>query len=150
MSLIPALVIDEESLTANFSIYQDDVPSFSALTSEIDQWMVYCRHKVASGEVTLPDNLINCLPYADKDAFPNIRVLIEIGCIFPVASAEAERSFSVLRRLKTSIRNSMREDRNASLSIMHMNYDIPIDENEIVERFVRKNPHRFFRSLRVH
>ena len=34
----------------------------------------------------------------------------------------------------------MREDRLASLSLMHMNYDIPIDVNEIVERFVKKNP----------
>ena len=82
-------------------------------------------------------------------AFPNIRVLIEIGCIFPVTSAEAERSFSVLRRLKTCTRNSMKEDHLASLSLMHMNYDIPIDENEIVERFVRKNPHRLFRSLYI-
>ena len=34
LSLIPAIAIDKEPLAANFSIYQDDVPSFSALTSE--------------------------------------------------------------------------------------------------------------------
>ena len=69
LSLIPAIAIDKEPLAANFSIYQDDVPSFSALTSEIDQWTFYWRHKVASGEATLPDNLIDCLPHADKDQY---------------------------------------------------------------------------------
>ena len=35
LSLIPEIAIDKEPLAANFLIYQDDVPSFSALTSEI-------------------------------------------------------------------------------------------------------------------
>ena len=48
------------------------------------------------------------LSHADKDVFPNVRVLIDL---FPATSAEAERSFSVLRRLKTPVQNSMREDR---------------------------------------
>ena len=58
LSLIPEIAIDKEPLAANFLIYQDDVPSFSALTSEIHQWTFYWRHKVASGEVTIPENLI--------------------------------------------------------------------------------------------
>ena len=67
----------------------------------------------------------------------------EIGA---VTSAEAECSWL---KQKTSIRNSMREDRLASLGLMHMHYDIPINENEIVERFVKKNPRRLFRSLYI-
>ena len=38
---------------------------------------------------------------------PHIRVLLEIGGVFLVTSSEAERSFSVLRRLETSLRNRM-------------------------------------------
>ena len=48
-----------------------------------------------------------------------------------------------------SVQNNMREDRLASLSLMHMSYDIPIDVNKIVERFVKKNPRCPFRSLYI-
>ncbi|CAH3121597.1 unnamed protein product [Pocillopora meandrina] len=47
----------------------------------------------------LPGNLIECVKYADEDMYPNIRVLLIIGCTLPVSSAEAERSFSGLRRI---------------------------------------------------
>ena len=42
------------------------------------------------------------LPHADADIFPNITVLIEIGCVFPVIISETERSFSALTRIKDS------------------------------------------------
>ena len=79
--------------------------------------------------------------------FPNIRVLIEIGCIFPVSSAEAERSFSVLRRIKTHLRNSMKEDRLASLTLMNINANLVINPDEIVDRYIKKNPRRLFKAL---
>ena len=41
------------------------------------------------------------LPHADADIFPNVTVLIEIGCVFPVSISETERSFSALTRIKT-------------------------------------------------
>ena len=39
--------------------------------------------------------------------YPNIRVLLIIGCTLPVSSAEAERLFSGLRRIKSYLRNRM-------------------------------------------
>ena len=77
--------------------------------SEVEHWCFVWKRRESNG-TPLPDNLISSLPHADTDIFPNIRVLIEIGCIFPVSSAEAERSFSVLRRVKTHLRNSMKAD----------------------------------------
>ena len=47
---------------------------------------------------------------ADEDRFPNIKALLRICCTLPVGSADAERSFSCLRRLKTYLRNRMGED----------------------------------------
>ena len=57
-----------------------------------------------------PENLISILLHADANMFPNIRLLIEVGCMFSVSSSEAERSFSVLKRIKTHLRNRMGED----------------------------------------
>ena len=55
----------------------------------------------------VPQNLVECLAKADEDLFPNIRQLLLVGCVSPVGSCEAERSFSVLRRVQTHLRATM-------------------------------------------
>jgi hypothetical protein len=45
----------------------------------------------------------------------------------PVASATAEISFSVLRRLKTYVRSTTKNDRLSSLGLMHINRDFEVD-----------------------
>ena len=57
----------------------------------------------SSGTLVLPmEDMVHLIQrtllHADADMFPNIRLLIEVGCMLPVSSTEAERSFSVLRR----------------------------------------------------
>ena len=78
------------------------------------------RGKPSEG-TTLPDNLLSSFQHADADVdiFPNIRILLEIVCMFPVTSSEAERSFSVLRRIKTSLKNQMGDDHLASLVLYY-------------------------------
>jgi hypothetical protein len=47
----------------------------------------------------------------------------------PVTSATAERSFSVLRRLKTYVRSTMNNDRKlSSLALMHSLCGIVVDQ----------------------
>ena len=53
---------------------------------------------------------MECVKYADEDMYPNIRVLLIIGCTLPISSAEAERSFSGLRRIKSYLRNRMSDE----------------------------------------
>ena len=50
--------------------------------------------------------------------FPNIRRLIMVGCVSPVTSCEAERSFLAMRRMKTYLRSTMREERLAGLTLI--------------------------------
>jgi hypothetical protein len=47
--------------------------------------------------------------------------------IMPMESATAERSFSVLRRLKTYVRSTIKNDRLSSLGLMHINRDFEVD-----------------------
>ena len=56
--------------------------------------------------------------------------LLLIACTLPITSAEAERSFFLLRRLKTSARSTMAEDRLVHLSVIAMHYKnrVPADE----------------------
>ena len=78
------------------------------------------------------------LLHADADMFPNIRLLRSINCMFPVSSSEAERSFSVLRRTKTHLRNRMGED------CINVNESQRHRPKEIVARFIKQKSVQIF------
>ena len=82
----------------------------------------------------------------DEDMYPNIRVLLIIGCTLPVSSAEAEPPFSALRRVKSYIRNRMSDERLSGLAHMHLNHDLDIDVEEIFTIFVSKHKRTMFQG----
>ena len=49
-----------------------------------------------------------------------------IGWTLPGSSAAAERSFSGLRRIKSSLTNRMSEKRLSGLALMHLHHDLKI------------------------
>ena len=106
----------------------------------------FCTALCQKGDI--PDNLIDTLPLADGDIFPNIRKLILVGCTSPIGSCEAEHSFSALRHVKTYLRSTMIEERLAGLTMMAVHYRqaAQLDTAEIVKHFVRANPRRLFCS----
>ena len=96
----------------------------------VERWNVlWCgkKQELDSGEsghsdTSLPDNLLQALGTCDKDSFPNIHCLLVIACTLPISSAEAERSFSLLRRVKTYMRSTMSEECLSDLSVIAMHY----------------------------
>ena len=55
--------------------------------------------------------LVELLTAVMQMCIQNILVLLKIGCILPVSSCEAERSFSGYRRVKSYIHSSMIAER---------------------------------------
>lgn len=120
----------------------------------VKQRFVFClfqrelRRWRSSWESTsdLPESLVEALRHADTDIFPNIRQLLLVGCVSPIGSSEAERSFSVLRRTKTHLRSTMSEERLAGLSMMaiHHKEALNLSTEHLVEQFVKANPRRLF------
>jgi hypothetical protein len=53
----------------------------------------------------------------------------------PASTATTERSFSVLRRLKTYLRTTMLQDRLTSLAVLHVHRDIDIDIDIVMRSF---------------
>jgi hypothetical protein len=61
----------------------------------------------------------------------------------PVASATAEMPFNVLRRLKTYVRSTMKNDRLSSLKIdAYINRDFEVDLYNALEVFVSAKTRR--------
>ncbi|KAJ8887197.1 hypothetical protein PR048_013412 [Dryococelus australis] len=50
--------------------------------------------------------------------FPKLKEIFQIALAIPVSSASSERYFSVLKRLKTHLRNTMGQERLASQALL--------------------------------
>ena len=74
--------------------------------------------------------------------YPSIDTILCIMLTMPVTSATAERSFSVLRRLKTYVRSTMNNDRLSSLALMQIHRDFSVDLDKVMEKFVSAKTRR--------
>ena len=106
------------NLTEKLQFWQLDLPTPYSLLFELKEWQYFWKQYTPT--LQLPGNLIECVKYADEDMWPNIRVLLIIGCTHPVSSAEAERSFSGLRRIKPYLKSRMSHERLSGLALMYL------------------------------
>ena len=53
-----------------------------------------------------------------------------------------ERSISALRRLRTYLRNAMTENRLNNLALLHINRDIHLDPQDVLDKFAIRHPRR--------
>ncbi|XP_025411852.1 52 kDa repressor of the inhibitor of the protein kinase-like [Sipha flava] len=67
--------------------------------------------------------------------FPSILMLLKILCTLPISTATPKRMFSNLKRVKTYLRNTMKEDRLTMLSIYR---GMPLTTEEVIDELGRK------------
>ncbi|XP_047138941.2 52 kDa repressor of the inhibitor of the protein kinase-like [Hydra vulgaris] len=139
---MPTNVLNAAEWRSNFLLfsneYEDELPEPRYIMTELNMWEAYWR----SFKNSLPTTLTKLLPFIDRITFPNIFTLIQILATIPVTTCTCERSISVIRHLKTYLRNTMSQNRFNSLALMHVHQDISIDVNEVIDCFARKNPRR--------
>ena len=70
--------------------------------------------------------------------YPNLHVLLRICATIPVTSCECERSGSVVKRLNTYLRASMGQTQLSALTFLHINYDVNIDIDHVINVFAAK------------
>ena len=70
---------------------------------------------------------------------PGIDALLRIFATIPASVAEAERSFSALKLLKTYLRSTMTEERVSALASAYIHSDMKIDSDVIISKFAVKN-----------
>ena len=76
------------------------------------------------------------------DAYPILCKVYAIAVAIPVTSCTAERTFSVLKRVKTRLRSSMLQDRLESLLLVAIEKRIVncIDKDDIIDDFAKSSP----------
>jgi hypothetical protein len=72
--------------------------------------------------------------------------LLKILITIPMASAEAERCFSTLKRIKTFLRNTMSQERLSALAMLSKERDliesIPDFNQRVIDKFAGAKEHR--------
>jgi hypothetical protein len=76
-----------------------------------------------------------------RQLFCQVEILLRILLVCPASSAEAERSFSGLRRLKTWLRSTMSQNRLNSVCVCHIHQDLldAIDIDALMKDFVSRS-----------
>ena len=132
-----------KSVVNDLKLYEIELPRYESLFLELQLW----RDRWLRCSTKIPDTLHGALTLCDQQLFSNVHHLLQLGCVLPVTSCEAERSFSAFRRVKTVFRSCMGEERLSSLCLMHIHYDVQINSRAVVEEFIWKQPQRLFATL---
>ena len=139
---MPNVVVRDSSWMQSFmkflSLYEGDMPEPRHSSIELKTWET--KWKMVTE--TLPTRLNEVLPLTDQLIFPNIYTALKIAATIPVTSCSCERSISVLRRLKTYLRNTMNQTRMNGLALLNVHRDIHINSEEVIDQFARDNPRR--------
>ncbi len=120
-------------------MYEDEI-DFCDLEMNLSVWYVYKNQnpKQLGGTKLrqIVDQFINCNLH---EIFKQLYTLILIYLTVPITSATGERSFSVLKLLKTYIRNTMNQQRLSDLTVISVNSDLlnEIKINYIINEFER-------------
>ena len=118
-------------------LHKDELPSAKALHTELDLWRMKWKSKLIKAKEL--DTPTKTLIFVDKDY---IYVLFVISATLPVTSCECERSISMLKLLKTSLRSTMGDERLNGLALMLIHRDVELNPDAVVEEFSRRHPRR--------
>ena len=145
--VVPSIIVNNtlelSEATEDLLFWKNDfLPFPKSLENELRRWQTMWQ----SAEKELPSNFLLALGACDEDAFPNIHRLLLIACTLPISSAEAERSFSLMKRIKTCTRSTMSEERFSDLAVIVMHYPETFEVEEIFEAFVKAHPRRLFQA----
>ena len=89
-----------------------------------------------------PMTLSDTLASTNKVLYPGIYTTLAILLTMPPSTATAERSFSVMKRLKTYLRSTMLTERMSNLAKLHIYRDVNIPIDSIIEKFADSKKRR--------
>ena len=96
------------------------------------------------------DSLISALNAAYIDNYLNVWKLLEITCISPTGSKEAERAASGNRRLKTACRSTMTGEREQNLNLIQMQSLIESYVSKLSEIFIMNCNRRLMKYIYIY
>ena len=124
--------------------YEEDLINRDVADQELLLWQ---RKWLAVASKDRPDTLAKAITKYDEERFPNLFVLLKIACTFPITSAECERSFSAMHRLRTWLGAGMKTERLGSVAIMNIHRQEEVDYNHVSALFFQLHPRKIYLTL---
>lgn len=131
----------DENLNSTCSVY----PNLDRERLKTELSVIYARPDCRNMNGAIPflkfliQNNLSC-------SFQETKKLLEIMITIPMTTAEAERCFSSLKRIKTFLRNTMVEDRLVALSMLSIEKKMVCEtanfNEQVIEKFALKKQRR--------
>ena len=134
--------MNEKNLTTLANFYEGDV-SLDNLRFERNMWFGRCHQEDAQSTInTLRKKLVD--EEVLKLMIPNMHILCLIYLCLSVSTCEAERSFSMLRRVHTYLRCSQTQQRLNHFAVLSAHKDVvrTLELDAIMDEFVNKTVQR--------
>lgn len=110
--------IENVLLTGKICDVIGEYPEMDMENLRIQLQMFHSKHKfMTTGEAV---DILKQMPSEVRGLFDEVEKLVRLLLVVPVASAEAERSFSALKRLKNWLRSTMTQQRLNNVSVCHV------------------------------
>lgn len=122
------VLLNADDSSQQFKDYIKSYPELSA--DELIMQLSVFRRKFAVRSVDNAISVFQGMVPEVRELFTQVEILLRLLMVCPASSAEAERSFSGLRRLKTWLRSTMTQTRLNSVCICHTHQDI-LDEIDL-------------------
>ena len=106
---------------------------------EIHQWKIEWQDVA---EKDRPNTAASAFKACDKRRFPNVKRLLRILCTLPQTSAECERTFSCMKRLKSYLRSTMNAERFNGLALLTIHRSKDINLINVGRRFINMHKRR--------
>ncbi len=126
---------DIAALVEAAKVYEVDIEALSLVKAEAERWF---------SSAAKFDSIGDALAHAQTRMYPNLAKLLQVLITLPVSNAEAECSFSVLKRLKTYLRNTMGQKRLNGLALLAVHNETEIEIDSVIKMFSQKNRRLMF------
>ena len=114
------------------------------LSIELDILRDVCRGREVITIQDVVSIILHTLQPQTRSMLSEVEKLIKLCLALPISVAASERSFSALRRLKTWLRNTMKQERLTHLAIMNAHSDLndECDVSALLEEFISRSTER--------
>lgn len=148
--IVPSMIVGltDDATNTIFDTFKSD---FAETT--IDDFKLEVRRWKARWngveETAKPTTLSETLKVTSYDLYPDLYKCMLILLCMPVTTATAERSFSVMRRVKTYLRSTMTTERLSALCVLHAYKECDIDIDKAIDCFALRKDRRLAFLFRI-